>query len=71
MKKKNPDIRPVVITGNKIAKTWWGVAWNKNLEAYADFANRIERGRAYVRNGMVLDLRIDIEKVAAIVAGSG
>ena len=71
LKKKNPDIRPVVIAGNKIAKTWWGTAWNKNLESYADYANRIDRGRAYVRNGFVLDLQIGTEAVTAVVAGSG
>lgn len=71
LKKKRPDIRPVVIEGNKVAKTWWGVAWNKNLESYADYANRIGRGRAYVRNGFVLDLQIDSGSVTAIVAGSG
>ena len=71
LKKKNPDIHPVVIEGTKIAKTWWGAAWNKNLESYADYSNRIGRGRSYVRNGMVLDLQIEAEKVTAIVAGSG
>jgi len=71
LKKKNPCINPVVIEGTKIAKTWWGAAWNKNLESYADYSNRIGRGRSYVRNGMVLDLQIDAEKVTAIVAGSG
>lgn len=71
LKKKRPDIKPVVIAGNKIAKTWWGIAWNKNLESYADYSNRIERGRAYVRNGFVLDLQIEPGVVAAIVAGSG
>ena len=69
LKKKNPDVRPVVIEGTKIAKTWWGNAWNKNLESYADYSNRIERGRSYVRNGFVLDLQIDSQKVTAIVAG--
>ncbi|WP_341301794.1 SWIM zinc finger family protein [Lysinibacillus sp. FSL H8-0500] len=70
LQKKQPDVRPIVITGNKIAKTWWGNAWNKNLEAYADFSNRITRGRSYVRNGFVLDLQIDTGHVNAIVAGS-
>jgi uncharacterized Zn finger protein len=70
LKKKNPDVCPVVITGNKVANTWWGIAWNKNLESYADYSNRIGRGRAYVRNGMVLDLRIEPECVTAVVAGS-
>ena len=71
LKKKNPNIRPVVIEGNKVAKTWWGIAWNKNLESYADYSNRIDRGRAYVRNGNVLDLQIETSAVNAIVAGSG
>jgi uncharacterized Zn finger protein len=71
LKKKRPDIQPVIISGNKIAKTWWGNAWNKNLESYADYSNRIGRGRSYVRNGFVLDLQIDSEKVLGIVAGSG
>ena len=71
LRKKNPDIKPVIINGRKIAVTWWGMAWNENLEGYADYANRIGRGRTYVRNGFVLDLQIDSEKVSAIVAGSG
>jgi uncharacterized Zn finger protein len=70
LKKKMPDIQPVVINSNKLTKTWWGNAWNKNLESYADYSNRISRGRAYVRNGLVLDLRIDSGLVTAIVAGS-
>ena len=71
LKKKNPDIRPVVIEGTKIAKTWWGNAWNKNLESYADYTNRISRGRTYLRNGMVLDLQIEAEMVKALVTGGG
>lgn len=68
--KKNPDITPVVIEGTKIAKTWWGVAWNKNLESYADYSNRIGRGRSYVKNGLVLDLQIKTGIVTALVLGS-
>jgi uncharacterized Zn finger protein len=70
LKNKNPDISPVVIEGRKIAFTWWGTAWNKNLESYADYTNRIGRGRSYVRNGMVLDLRIGPGYASALVAGS-
>jgi uncharacterized Zn finger protein len=70
-KKKNADISPIIVEGNKIAKTWWGMSWNKNLESYADYSNRIGRGRSYVRNGMVLDLQIDVGKVFALVMGSG
>ncbi|MDR0615504.1 MAG: SWIM zinc finger family protein [Synergistaceae bacterium] len=68
--KKNPGISPVIIEGRKIARTWWGEAWNKNLESYADYANRIGRGSAYVKNGMVLDLQIAQGEIKALVQGS-
>ncbi|MDR1138195.1 MAG: SWIM zinc finger family protein [Synergistaceae bacterium] len=70
LRKKNPGISPVIVEGRKIAKTWWGEAWNKNLESYADYANRIGRGSAYVKNGMVLDLRIVKGEIRALVQGS-
>jgi len=70
LKKKMPDIKPVVIVGNTLARTWWGQSWNKNLERYADYSNRIGRGRSYVRHGAVLDLKIDSGQVTALVQGS-
>ncbi len=70
LRKKNPDIAPVTLEGGALAKTWWGKAWNKNLESYADYENRIGRGRSYVRHGAVLDLQIKREKVEALVQGS-
>ncbi len=68
--KKNKDIKPVIIEGATIAKTWWGKAWNRNLEAYADYSNRIGRGRSYVRCGSVLDLQIQEGNIKALVHGS-
>jgi uncharacterized Zn finger protein len=70
LRKKDPDIQPVVIEGSILAKTWWGKSWNKNLESYADYSNRIGRGRSYVRNGAVLDLKIQPGEVKALVQGS-
>jgi len=70
LKKKNPDISPVVINGTKIAHSWWGISWNKNLESYADYSNRIGRGRSYVRHGSVLDLKIKEGKILSLVQGS-
>lgn len=70
LQKENPDVAPVEITGRKIAATWWGIAWNANLEKYADYDNRLPRGRSYVKNGFVLDLQILPGKVAAMVYGS-
>lgn len=71
LKKKNPEIQPVIIEGRTIAKSWWGKAWNLNLESYADYSNRISRGKSYVKNNAVLDLKIWKGKVEAKVQGSG
>jgi uncharacterized Zn finger protein len=70
LKKKHPGIRPVVIEGNTLVRTWWGKAWNGNLVKYADYANRIGRGRSYVRHGAVLDVQIKPGQVQALVQGS-
>lgn len=64
------ELAPVVITGRKLAQTWWGKAWNDNLERYSDYSNRIGRGRSYVRNGAVLDLQIEPGIITALVQGS-
>ena len=69
-KKAGQDMRPVLIEGRTIAKTFWGKAWCENLEAYSDFENRLPRGRTYVRNGSVIDLKIEPGKVHAQVVGS-
>jgi uncharacterized Zn finger protein len=70
LRKKNPDISPVVLTGTKLTRTWWGKSWNDNLERYADYANRIGRGRSYVRHGAVLDLKLTEGNIGALVQGS-
>jgi uncharacterized Zn finger protein len=70
LKKTNPLVQPVVIEGSLLARNWWGKSWNRNLERYADFSNRIGRGRSYVRHGAVLDLQIEPGKVKALVQGS-
>ena len=70
LKKKGVTIDPIVVNGREIARTWWGKAWNHNLERYADYDNRLPRGRSYVRNGSVLDLQIAVNKISALVSGS-
>ena len=60
----------VSVQGRSIAKTFWGKAWCDNLEAYSDFESRLPRGRAYVRNGSVIDLQIEPGKITAKVMGS-
>jgi uncharacterized Zn finger protein len=69
--KKGMALDPVTIEGRTIAKSWWGAHWTRNLERYADYAYRLDRGRSYVRSGAVLDLKIKNGFIQAIVAGSG
>ncbi len=68
--KKNPGIAPIVVSGRKLASTWWGKSWNGNLESYSDYSNRIGRGRSYILHGAVLDLQIAPGKVSALIQGS-
>lgn len=68
--KKKREVKPVVLHGKTIARTWWGKAWNENLERYADYENRIGRGRSYVRHGAVLDLQIREGEIISLVQGS-
>jgi uncharacterized Zn finger protein len=69
-RKKGHTVSPVVVEGRTIAKTFWGKSWCVNLERYSDFANRLPRGRTYVRNGSVVDLRIGAGEIHAWVSGS-
>src|SRR5437763_1482767 len=68
--KKGRAVRPVEPEGRTIASSFWGKAWCDNLESYSDYANRMPRGRTYVRNGSVVDLQIAAGRVTAIVGGS-
>jgi uncharacterized Zn finger protein len=72
-KKGRPErqLFPVApIQGNKIARSFWGQAWCTNLESYSDYANRLPRGRSYVRHGCVADLQVDRGRVTALVSGT-
>jgi len=70
LRKKNPDIHPVIVEGRTLARSWWAKSWNTNLERYADYDNRLDRGKSYLRHGAVLDLRIMAGKVQAMVLGT-
>lgn len=69
-KKAGQDFAPITLPSRTIASTFWGKAWCDNLKAYSDFANRLPRGGSYVRNGAVIDLKIEHGKVIAQVLGS-
>lgn len=69
-KKAGAVLSPIASYRGAIAKTFWGKAWCDNLERYSDYANRLPRGRTYVRNGSVIDLQITAGEVRAQVMGS-
>ena len=70
LRKKGMEIEPIEIQGRKIARTFWGEAWCSHLEKFSDYANRLPRGRTYVRNGSVCHLAISKGKIEAVVSGS-
>lgn len=70
LRKRGKDVAPVTIVGRKIATTFWGNAWCKHLESFHDYENRLSRGRSYVRNGFVLDLKISQGIIEAQVMGT-
>jgi uncharacterized Zn finger protein len=70
LSKKGQSLRPIQIKSRAIATSFWGSAWCKNLEIYADWTNRMPRGRTYARNGSIVDLQIETGSITALVSGS-
>src|SRR5262245_11195952 len=70
--RKGRATQPVVPSGRgrALATTFWGRAWCDNLAAYAALANRLHRGRSYLRSGLVIHLEIAPGAVTALVSGS-
>ena len=58
IQRKGQMLSPVAASRGAIAKSFWGKAWCQNLERYSDYSNRLPRGRTYLRNGSVIDLKI-------------
>ncbi len=67
---KGKQLHPIVVSGKNITNSWWGSAWCRNLERYADYETRIARGKRYVRSGTVVDLQIEQGRISAKVQGS-
>ena len=70
LQKKGRVLLPVAAYRGAIAQSFWGKAWCQNLERYSDYSNRLPRGRTYLRNGSVIDLKIAPGEVTAQVMGS-
>ena len=70
LRKKGRHIQPIEIQGRLIARSFWGKGWCEHLESFSDYANRLPRGRTYVRNGSVCHLEIQPGCIEAMVSGS-
>ena len=66
------EINPVTLVGKGpkgLAVSAWGRAWCSNIESYVQYAHVLPRGRSLVRNGCVLDLKIDQGVITAMIYG--
>ncbi len=70
LQKSGSASAPITPFSGAVARSFWGKAWCTNLESYSDYANRLPRGRSYLKNGAVIDLRVLAGRVQAQVAGS-
>lgn len=70
LKKQGKTIQPVLITGRQISTKFWGKKWCEHIDTFADYDNRLPRGRSYVRNGSVCHLTIREGICEAYVSGS-
>ena len=70
LRKIGMRLHPVEIEGRTIARSFWGKGWCSHLESFSDYANRLPRGRTYIRNGSVCHLEIREGEIHALVSGS-
>lgn len=56
--------------GSKLARNFWGIAWQHHLETYADYQSRLPKSRTLLRQGKVMDLAVQSGEITAVVAGS-
>ncbi len=55
--------------GRALSETFWGQAWNRHLMSHAHYENRMPKGRSLLRKGRVMDLKVAVGEVRALVAG--
>lgn len=70
LRRKGETVSPVRVEGRQIARTFWGQSWCRHLEKFSDYANRLPRGRTYLRNGSVCHLAVSKGAIHAKVMGS-
>ena len=69
LRARGVKVQPVEIRDRNIARSFWGQRWCEHLESFSDYANRLPRGRTFVRDGSVCHLAVETGGVEARVAG--
>ena len=64
------ELLEVKASSKKLCSTFWGQAWCRHLEAFQVYEGRLQRGRSYLRQKTVYNLKIKPGVVEAIVAGA-
>src|SRR3954452_14938795 len=67
--RQNAERRTVAPRRAEVVGNWWARRWMTALDGFG-WAGRLARGRAYARNGRVLDIEISPGLVRARVQGS-
>lgn len=62
------ELHPVINTSRKLARTFWGSAWMKQLAHCESGGMCLAPGRTLLRHGCVLDLRITPGCITALVS---
>lgn len=60
-------LTPAKAHGKAIANSFWGRSWCKAIEGWNDYESRLPAGRSLLKNGGVIDLRIEENLVTAKV----
>jgi uncharacterized Zn finger protein len=58
-----------VVRSTKLARQFWGLAWQRHLETFEHFGGRLTAGRSYLRKGQLYNFTIEPGRVTAEVAG--
>ena len=53
LKKKMPHIRPVILQGNSLARSWWAKTWNNKLSLNWTHLEKISKMNCGIGTGVV------------------
>ncbi|MBQ3764051.1 MAG: hypothetical protein IJQ24_05160 [Synergistaceae bacterium] len=70
---RHPEYEPVEAIENikqPICSNWWGKSWCENFERYSMWGDRLTKGKKYLRDGAVINLKINGGNIDGIVLES-